>query len=101
MSGSFVGDVPTSSGLTPADSDGEFYRSRIIIAGFAGAAASFGPVHTACGLADLTAKLWAAGWTVYGDLKLASVAGFRDRASNCAAICRLDVGEIDGSRAHG
>jgi hypothetical protein len=64
----------------PPEQDAEFYRSRIVVADFAGATAAFGPVHTAQGLADLTATLQARGWSISGDLKLTSLAKLKDHS---------------------
>jgi hypothetical protein len=69
-------------GDTTPERGSEFYRSRVVIAEFAGAAAAFGPVHTAGGLVNLAALLQARGWSVTGHTKLASLAQLRDHNSD-------------------
>jgi hypothetical protein len=64
---------------------GEFYRSRIIIAEFAGVAAAFGPVRTAQGLTELVTALEVGGWSVSGHLKLTSVANLKAQSCDWAA----------------
>lgn len=68
------------------------YRSRVIIAEAAGLRMVVGPVHTERGLADLRARLEAAGWLAREDVRLTSVAQFREHPAVWEALARRQEG---------
>jgi len=76
----------------PADHGGEFYRSRVVIAEFAGAAAAFGPVHTAGVLANLVALLQSRGWSVTGHIKLTGLVQLAEHNSDWPSAQAASVG---------
>jgi hypothetical protein len=76
----------------PAGHGGEFYRSRVVIAEFAGAAAAFGPVHTAGGLANLVGLLQSRGWCVTGHIKLTGLVQLAEHNSDWPSAPAASVG---------
>jgi hypothetical protein len=68
--------------------DQTHFRSRVVIADCGGQAGAFGPVHTERGLAELAERLRAAGWFVRGDMKLTSMAQFKQHPAAWEAMVR-------------